>query len=136
MGSVQSEMVCPQCGGAMITDYYYKTDEEYRFCDCCGKYESWVIVRDQDGKAVRKKNGKFKFKHTNLKGYGCACIVTKQQGSTGTFFNKPIRKKDKDEFFRLLNSEDVDKANCYFTQWDDSTQKVISIYGQIPKYEE
>ena len=136
MGSVQSEMECPQCGGSMFTDYYYKTDEEYRFCNHCGKYESWEIVRDADGKAVRKKNGKVKFKHINRKGYGCAHIAFTDGVSQNSSFSSPIRKKDKDEFLRILNSEGVDKEKSFLLKWDEKTKTVVPIYGQIPKYEE
>lgn len=136
MGSVISEMKCPQCGGSMFIDYYYKTDEEYRFCKCCGKYESWEIVRDTEGKAVRKKNGKVKYKHINHKGYGCAHIAFTNGLSQNSSFSSPIRKKDKDEFLRILESKGVDKERSCLLKWDEKTKSVVPIYGQIPKYEE
>lgn len=136
MGSVQSEIKCPQCGGSMLIDYYYKTDEEYRFCSFCGKYESWVVVRNADGKAVIKKNGKVKYKHINAKGYGCAHIAFTNGVSQNSSLSRPIRRKDKDEFVRLLNSEDIDKEKSYLSKWDKKTKSVVAIYGHISKYEE
>ena len=136
MGSVQSEMKCPQCGGYMFTDYYYKTDEEYRFCTCCGKYESWTVIRDNAGKAVLKKNGKAKYKHISRKGYGCARIAFDDGISQVHHFSRPLRKKDKDEFFRILGSEGIDKGESYLLKWDEKSKTVIPIHGQIPKYEE
>lgn len=133
MGSVQSEKECPQCGGTMVVDYLYKTDEEYRFCDCCGKYESWVAVRDENNHVVRNKNGKVRYKHTDRKGYGCVCIATKKHGATVTSLEKPPRKKDIDRFLSLIESEDVYKENCYFTKWDNKEKKVVSVYGELPK---
>lgn len=136
MGSVQSTIRCPQCEGPMFTDYYYKTDEEYQFCTCCGKYESWTIVRDEAGKAVFKKNGKVKYKHINRKGYGCASIAFSNGVSQVHHFSSPIRKKDKDEFFQILNSEGIDKEKSYLVKWDEGSKSVVAIHGQIPKYEE
>lgn len=136
MGSVLSEMKCPQCGGVMITDYYYKTAEEYRFCNSCGKYESWTVIRDAEGKAVLKKNGKVKFKHINHKGYGCAHIAFTNGVSQNSYFSSPIRKKDENEFLRILDSKGVDKERSCLLKWDEKTKTVIPIYGQIPKYEE
>ncbi len=136
MGSVQSEMKCPQCGGNMFTDYYYKTDEEYRFCTCCGKYESWTLVRNDDGKVVLKKNGKAKYTHINRKGYGCARIAFSDGVSQVHHFSSPVRKKDKDEFFRILDSKGIDKEKSYLLKWDEGSKTVVPIYGQIPKYED
>lgn len=136
MGSVQSTIKCPQCGGDMFNDYYYKTDEEYWFCTCCGKYESWTLVRDEKGKVVFKKNGKAKYKHINHKGYGCARIAFSGGVSQLHQFSSPIRKKDKDEFFRILDSEGIDKEKSYLLKWDESSKSVVPIHGQIPKNEE
>ncbi len=136
MGSVISETKCPQCGGTMFIDYYYKTDEEYRFCNCCSKYESWTVIRDAEGKAVLKKNGKAKYKHINHKGYGCAHIAFTDGVSQNSSFSGPIRKKDKDEFLRILDSEGIDKERSCLLKWDEKTKTVVPIYGQIPKYEE
>ena len=136
MGSVQSEMKCPQCGGNMFTDYLYKTNEEYRFCPCCGKYESWTLVRDDGGKVALKKNGKAKYTHINRKGYGCAHIAFLDGTSQVHHFFRPIRKKDKDEFFRILDSEGIDKEKSYLVKWDEVSKSVVPIHGQIPKFEE
>ena len=38
MGSVMDYVACPQCGGTMFTDYYYKSCEEYWVCKRCGKH--------------------------------------------------------------------------------------------------
>ena len=136
MGSVISEMKCPQCGGAMTIDYYYKTDEEYRFCSSCGKTENWTVIRDANGKAVLKKNGKAKYKHINRKGYGCVHIVFTDGISQNSCLSSPIRKKDRDKFLRILESEEVDKERSSLLKWDEKIKAVVPIYGQIPKYEE
>lgn len=75
MSSVQSEEECPQCGGSMLCDYYYRTGEEYLICSCCGKYESWTLARNSRGKIILRKNGKAKYKHIKHRGYGVATIA-------------------------------------------------------------
>lgn len=136
MGSVQSEEKCPQCGGIMFVDYYYKTNEEYNFCFCCGRRESWFIVRDSEGKKVFNKNGKARFKHKRNKGYGCICVAERDGSSTLYGSAKPVTKKKKKEFFKILDSDEVDKSNCYLLEWDEKSKTVISVYGKIPKFEE
>ena len=136
MGSVISEMKCPQCGGGMTIDYYYKTDEEYRFCSSCGKTENWTIIRDANGKAVLKKNGKAKYKHIRHKGYGCVHIAFMDGVSQISSFSNPIRKKDKDEFLRIMDSEGINRERSCLLKWDEKTKTVVPIYGQIPKHEE
>ncbi len=56
MGSVQNfGEVCPVCGKrALVTDYYYRTDEEYDNCMYCGWHKSVEIKRDDAGKFMHK----------------------------------------------------------------------------------
>lgn len=132
MGSVTSEIECPQCGGRMYTDYYCKTDEAYMFCECCGRYERWTLVRDSKGKEKIKRNGKAKYKHVLRKGYGCICFVTKEHGSSMCTLHGPFQRKKKAAFFEFLKTEDAVRENCYMTKWDGRHKRVISVYGEIP----
>lgn len=136
MGSVQSEMECPQCGGVLFSDYYYITDEEYLMCLSCGKKEIWTLVRDAQNQVVIKKNGYAKYKHIHHKGYGCVCINFITGESQLTSLSRPLRKKDKDEFFRIMNSEKINKEKSYLTRWDEKSKTLVAVYGQFPKYEE
>jgi len=51
MGSVMSDITCPECGyGCATIDTYYKTGEEYVNCNRCGSGSSVTIVnRPEDG---------------------------------------------------------------------------------------
>ena len=48
MGSTISNEKCSQCGGIYVIDYYYRTGEEYQFCQRCGKLHNHAIVRDEN----------------------------------------------------------------------------------------
>jgi hypothetical protein len=56
MGSVIThDEKCPECGKEKgISDFYYKTMEEYFCCNECGFSYSYVLKRDDDGKLVTK----------------------------------------------------------------------------------
>ena len=58
MGSVISYEKCSQCGGVYSIDYYYRTGEEYRFCQRCGKVHNHAIVRDENSNFCYDENGK------------------------------------------------------------------------------
>jgi len=54
MGSVIDYIDCPRCEqDNCISDFYYKTGEEYLSCGDCGYYYSFVIARDQDGNMIK-----------------------------------------------------------------------------------
>ncbi len=134
MGSVMGEIECPQCGGIMLTDYYYMTDEEYMFCMCCGKSESWTVVCNEQGKAVIKKNGKAKYKHKRRKVYGCIEVVSKKGGASYYPAKNRCRKKDIIEFNKFLESDEVDTEKSYFTIWNEEKKKLVPIYGKVPDW--
>lgn len=55
MGSVQSNIECPQCKNPhAMEDLYYKSDEVYVFCDNCGYHYERTIRRNNDGKLILK----------------------------------------------------------------------------------
>lgn len=47
MGSVIDSIDCPNCGQQAITDFYYKTSEEYTTCGNCGYYKS-ITLKDRN----------------------------------------------------------------------------------------
>ena len=54
MGSVIDYIDCPRCKQYnCISDFYYKTGEEYVNCGDCGYYYSFVIARDKDGNMIK-----------------------------------------------------------------------------------
>ena len=44
MGSVLDFIECPNCGQEASDDFYYKTGEEYVFCQNCGYYRNATII--------------------------------------------------------------------------------------------
>lgn len=54
MGSVIDYIDCPRCKqDNCVSDFYYKTGEEYVSCGDCGYYYSFVIKRDSEGKMIK-----------------------------------------------------------------------------------
>lgn len=44
MGSVLDVIECPNCKQEATLDFYYKTGEEYVFCQNCGYYKNTTII--------------------------------------------------------------------------------------------
>lgn len=133
MGSVMDYVACPQCGGTMFTDYYYKSGEEYWMCKRCGKHGKIEIIRDDEGNVVFDEKGKLQYKEEDVKGYGCAKIAVTGHGASLSCLGSPITEDDKKNFFELLEGDEVDKSQSYLSSWNDETQKVEMIYGEDPK---
>ena len=77
MGSVISYEKCSQCGGVYSIDYYYRTGEEYRFCQRCGKVHNHAIVRDENSNYCYDEDGKLKFEEVTSQGYGTMALASK-----------------------------------------------------------
>ena len=55
MGSVQSEVECPNCKSEnAFEDFRFKTGESMTSCPDCGYYHSVSIERDKEGKIIFK----------------------------------------------------------------------------------
>lgn len=133
MGSVMDWIECPQCGGSMFTDYYYKSSEEYWMCKRCGKHGKVELVRNENGEVIFDANGKVDYKTEDVDGFGCAKIAITGHGASFSCFNKPITEEAKKAFFEALEEENVDKEHSYLSFWNEETQKVEMLYGEDPK---
>ena len=133
MGSVMDWVECPQCGGSMFTDYYYKSSEEYWMCKRCGKHGKVELVRNENGEVVFDVNGKVDYKTEDVEGYGCAKIAITGHGASFSCFNKPITEEYKKAFFEALEEENVDKEHSYLSFWNEETQQIEMLYGKDPK---
>jgi len=70
MGSVQSNINCPDCGSdRAIEDYHYKSGEVYITCQKCGYYYHNVIKRDDAGKPIIV-NGEYQWEEKKQHGAG------------------------------------------------------------------
>lgn len=121
MGLIQSESLCPQCGRTMLNDFNSKRCVTDSYCLSCGRNEKWSLKKKQ------------RIKHVIRKGYGYVCIVSFNNGVTGTSLHKPIRKKNLQSFISLLNSKGIDKDNSYLSKWDAKSKTVIALYGNLPE---
>lgn len=61
MSSVISRSKCPKCKGedTFVSDYYYRSGEEYCFCKQCGYSHKHFLKRDENHNLVRKMTERF-----------------------------------------------------------------------------
>jgi len=65
MGSVISDIECPNCGQDAFSDFYYKSGEEYINCQHCGYHYSATYKTDDNGEYITK-NGTEDYSFDNL----------------------------------------------------------------------
>lgn len=110
MGSVIDYIECPNCKRDAVSDFYYKTGEEYVSCENCGYRYSLSYKRDENGELVRvDKNGDLSFSNliletSEMKPY--AATKLKQRGMVGTYCGVLETKDDYDEFIDFCKSVD------------------------------
>ena len=132
MGSVISYEKCSQCGGVYSIDYCYRTGEEYRFCQRCGKVHNHAIVRDETSNYCYDEDGKLKFEDVSSQGYGCMALASKGL-KTVYYLEKPVDDETKKEYLEIIEEEEIDKENCYLTMWDEEKKEVVAVFGTLPK---
>lgn len=116
MRSVINYIECPNCKHEAFEDFYYKTGEEYIFCDNCGYYRSATIINrdkklseltDDDWKLVEIKNPYGAYRLKFYKGSECGILITEED----YFDFKHIHQIHKDVEFctvsRFINNEIV-----------------------------
>lgn len=54
MGSVIDYLPCKKCGGVLVQDFYYKTNECSEFCKDCGYSYRGFYRRNEEGNLVKK----------------------------------------------------------------------------------
>ena len=100
MGSVMDYVACPQCGGTMFTDYYYKSCEEYWVCKRCGKHGKVELVRDDNGHVIYDEKGKVQYTEEDVDGYGCAKFAIKNHGRRYPVLRHQLPKRTKRRSWR------------------------------------
>jgi uncharacterized Zn finger protein (UPF0148 family) len=82
MGSVMSDIDCPNCKREAFEDFYYKSGEEYIFCKNCGYHKSATIINrdkllteltDEDWKIYEVKNPFAAFTLKTLESVAMTC---------------------------------------------------------------
>ncbi len=131
MGSVIDYVPCPQCGHMMHRDYYYRTWEEYQFCQFCGKNSKRECIRNEKGEFILDEQGCAHYKSEDNPGYGCMYIAMKNRTGTLNCLLRPITEEDKAYFYDMLEKDAVDKEYCYLTQWNETEKKLEVLYGKL-----
>ena len=90
MGSVLDFIECPNCKHEASDDFYYKTGEEYIFCQNCGYHRSATIINrdkalnelsDLDWEIKENKHPFAAYKisvHGNI-GYQCGSLASEEE---------------------------------------------------------
>ena len=89
MGSVLDYIECPNCKSEAMSDFYYKTGEEYTNCGNCGYHRSAVIrnrekrldlLTDTDWKIteLKKPYGAYRLKTYNSVATQCGTLPNKK----------------------------------------------------------
>ena len=90
MASVLDFIECPNCGQEASDDFYYKTGEEYIFCQNCGYHRSATIITrdkalnelsDVDWKIEENKHpfGAYRISTRGNVGYQCGSLASEQE---------------------------------------------------------
>ena len=84
MSSVINYEVCPYCGCEdYVVDYYYRTDEMYGFCPCCGSRHNITLRRDENGHCVFGAP-----KHYNFSDIAVKAVINDETIAVATINNK------------------------------------------------
>lgn len=132
MSSVQEHEKCPQCGGIYVIDFDCGTLEEYRYCNRCGKSESYTIEWDEKGKAALDEDGNVKYKHTISFGFGCLAIKSRKGVIAISNLRTPLNDEIKRDYMKSIEDPDVDADGCYLTSWNPDTQEIFAVFGTLP----
>lgn len=90
MGSVIDYIECPNCKKEAVSDFYYKTGEEYVNCNSCGYHYSAVIkdrtkklseLCQEDWIITELKNpyGSYRIKYYESIGIECGSLATEEE---------------------------------------------------------
>lgn len=90
MGSVLDFIECPNCKQEASSDFYYKTGEEYIFCQNCGYHRSATIINrekalnelsdlDWEIKENKQPFGAYKVSVRDCIGYQCGSLASEQE---------------------------------------------------------
>jgi len=119
MGSVISDIECPNCGQEAYNDFYYKTGEEYINCNNCGYHYSATIknrdkrldeLTDDDWEIIEIKHpyASFRIKMYDSIGYQCGSFTNENELNE---LKQEISKRDDVELFtisQLIDGEIVE----------------------------
>ena len=133
MGSVIDYIDCPKCGNESYNEFYYKSGEEYIFCDHCG-YTRKFFIDNWDDKDKKQEDALPEwvpsFKLEEVVGFGCYKIRLKEAVGmeVGTF----IQPTATEDFLNTIKSCEYEIAHAeYSTFVDGVVTKHIVIQGEM-----
>lgn len=128
MSSVQDYIPCPQCGGVYVRDLNCRSQEEYCWCNRCGKIE-FSGVED----VIRDGKSRLESVNRSEKGYGVACFRTREGIGTIQPINEPVTAQTKAAYLEVISQHpEIDSASSYLTSWDEEKGDVVAIFGNLP----
>ena len=118
MASVLDFIDCPNCGKEAISDFYYKTGEEYINCQHCGYHYSAFIKHrnkalntlteeDWEIKEVKQPYGAYTYKMCGEIGVTCGTLITESDADE---FRVQIKLEDHVDFAtikRVVDNKEI-----------------------------
>ena len=129
MGSVIDYRKCPQCGGFLYNEWYYKTGEEFEHCNRCGRWEEIRFPENEDEKKLVDQSGLLKKSAT---GFG-RCLIMFTSGFGHSFsLSEPYSEEIEKWYTETMKDKEVDPEQSYLTRWDEETGKIVVVHGKDP----
>jgi len=131
MGSVTDYIDCPVCGHEAITDFYYKSGEEFISCNHCGYCRRFFIENyddQRDGTAESPWIPKFKLEE--IHGHGAYRLRGK--GGVATECGSFVQADSEVEFVGLVAREKDNLAHASYTIYKEghAIKEVVLIQGE------
>lgn len=130
MGSVIEAIQCPRCNDEASMDFYYKTGEEYIFCDNCG-YSRSIEIINRDKKLNELKEEDFKVEE-NKEPYGAFRLEIR--GNVGMQIGTLNTEEDSKEF-KAAVLLDPEIRYAHISRFVDGKIEKIVLVDEGPKYD-
>ena len=114
MGSVIDYIDCPVCGHEAITDFYYKSGEEFISCNNCGYCRRFFIENyddQRDGTAESPWIPKFKLEEV----HGHGAYRLRGKGAVATECGSFVSADSEAEFINLVEREKDNLEHASYT---------------------
>lgn len=133
MGSVIDYLDCPKCGNEAYNEFYYKSGEEFIFCNSCG-YSRKFFIDNWEDREKKKDDALFEwlpnFKLEETDGFGCYKIRPK--GSVGMEVGTFTQPNSAEEFLNSIKGREAEIAHAeYSTFIDGEITKHVVIQGEL-----
>ena len=130
MGSVIDYKKCPQCGGVVYDEHYYKTGEEKEFCFRCGRWSEVRFPTNDEELAQVPEDSRYLLS----KGDGLGrCMIAYANGAGRTFsLSEPYSEEIEKWYMDAMKDENVDPERSYLTRWDAATGRLVVVHGKDP----